>query len=410
LRGTLEEEKARQMTLQYTNHRITTQGSGFSKQLATYLKDLLREDKFQFTLNQNKYMLPFSNGIYDMRTKTFKTGISSEDLISYTLPYPFEKSNATDIAKVREEIKKICNYNEEHTEYYLSLLGYALTGDSARVQEIWNMVGQTASNGKSTILSALTKILCPFVKLADSSVFELGNKKQHKEVGSWGGVRLLWANETTEKTMDKAFLKKIGDGETITYDKLYSTSTEMPVNFKLILVSNHSITFDLDAGISRRFQLIQHNSQFKAHFEDDYEKLQFKADMSFGDELTTKYKFALLHLLLDYSHRYATTHSLAPYPKDWKEERDEVLQENNQFQYWFDNTFETGPTYECSKAEWLSAVAEGARQGLVKTTIKVKDELKKMGLTYKYDSQLCQGGTRGWYKGFRCRPVQVEGI
>jgi phage/plasmid-associated DNA primase len=410
-RGTLDEEKARVMTAQYNKERYNIQGGGFSKQLATYLKDLLREDKFQYELNQNPYTLPFSNGIYDIRTRTFKAGIHSEDFISYTLPYPYEPPTPTLIAEVKEEIKKICNYNDAHTEYYLSVLGYALTGDSARIQEIWNLVGQTASNGKSTILSALTKILFPFVKLADSSVFEDGNRKQHKEVDSWGGVRILWANETTSNKMDTHFLKKIADGESIVYDKLYSNSTEMKINFKLLMVSNHTMSFDSDAGIARRFQIIPHNSQFKTEFkEDDYEKIKFKADTSFSEKLTTTYKYALVHLLLDYASRFAETKQLAPYPDEWKQERDEVLQENNQFQYWFDNTFETSPTNECSRADWLEAVADGARKGQVKATLKVKDELKKMGLPYKYDSHLCKEGTRGWYKGFKLREVKVEGI
>ena len=407
-RGTIDDDKAKTMTQIYNAMRFKMQSSSTSKQLATYLKDLLREDKFQYTLNQTKNTLPFSNGIYDMATQTFKQGISSDDFISYTLPYPYEKPNATLIDFVKEEIKKICNYNDEHTEYYLSVLGYALTGDSAKIQEIWNMVGQTASNGKSTILSAMTKILCPFVKLADSSAFEKGNKKQHKETGSWGGVRILWANETTDKKMDESFLKKIADGETIEYDKLYSTSANMPINFQLLMVSNHSISFDADAGITRRFKLIQHNTQFKVGIEDDYSKPIFKADPSFGDKMTGQYKFGVIHLLLQYANRFVTSQKLAPYPADWDKERKEVLEENNTFQYWFDNTFEKGVDFECSKKDWMEAVAEGARQGQVKHNLKVKDELKRMGMPYNYDSQVCKNGTRGWYTGFKVKPSSDE--
>jgi phage/plasmid-associated DNA primase len=406
-RGTLEEEKAKQITKDYLGHRFAIQSSTFSKQLATYLKDLLREDKFQYELNQNPYTLPFSNGIYDIRTRSFKEGIHSEDLISYTLPYPYEPPQSTLVAEVREEIKKICNYNDAHTEYYLSVLGYALTGDSAKIQEIWNLVGQTASNGKSTILSALTKILCPFVKLADSSAFEEGNKKQHKEVASWSGVRILWANETTSKKMDTHFLKKIADGESIVYDKLYSTSTEMAINFKLLMVSNHTMSFDSDAGIARRFQMIQHNSQFK-ECEDNTTLLKFKADTSFSEKLTTTYKFALIHLLLDYASRFAETKRLAPYPDEWKLERDEALEENNGFKFWFENTFEIGPDFDCSKKDWMETISEGAKGGFIKHNLKAKDELKKMAIVpYNYDSQMCKNGTKGFYKGFKLRTQTI---
>ena len=91
----------------------------------------------------------------DLKTKTFRNGIIADDFITFYIKYDYEVPSNENVADVREEIKKICNYNEVHLEYYLSALGVAMTGDASLEQIFWYMLGQTACNGKSKVFEAL---------------------------------------------------------------------------------------------------------------------------------------------------------------------------------------------------------------------------------------------------------------
>ena len=58
-------------------------------------------------------------------------------------------------------------------DYYLSFLGYAMTGDSSRIQAFFNVLGQKASNGKSIIFEALMKIIPNYITEGENDLFEL---------------------------------------------------------------------------------------------------------------------------------------------------------------------------------------------------------------------------------------------
>ena len=178
-------------------------------------------------------------------------------MLTQTLNYDYEVADLKDVAYVREEIKKICNYNEEHLEYYLAVLGYALTGDSSKLCEMYYLTGQTASNGKSTLLEVLTTILPMYVCRTEKTAFDEGNTKVHKEIATWQGKRIVWANEVSAAKKNSELLKELTDGTSVKYDKLYSTNAIMRILFKLVLVSNHSIAIKMDAGFQRRIRIFQ---------------------------------------------------------------------------------------------------------------------------------------------------------
>ena len=116
------------------------------------LKDYLNDNEFFSRLDINNYILAFKNGILDLKTLKFREGIFSLDMISQTIPYNYEKALDNDIKSLHFELLKICNNNETHLDYYLSSLGYALTGDSMKLQEFYYILGQKASNGKVLFL------------------------------------------------------------------------------------------------------------------------------------------------------------------------------------------------------------------------------------------------------------------
>jgi phage/plasmid-associated DNA primase len=373
--------------------------SSSSKHIATYLQETLRNPDFATKLDVLPYKIAYQNGIYDLSTKTFRQGILADDFVSKVLPFDYQLADPADVTKVREEIKKICNYNESHLDYYLSTLGYSLTGDSSIKQEIYNVVGQRASNGKSTIMDALQKILSIYVCKTDKCAFDEKNTTAHKEIATWGGARIVWTNEASANPKNSELLKEIADGTNIKYNKLYDTNRLMEIHFKLFIISNHSFSVKMDRGISRRFRLLQMDSIFsKDDIQDDYEKRIFKADENFGKNLQTIYRSALLELLYDYAYKFSQTKSLMPYPDEWDKGRKEMLEDNDTFKAYFEENFVVGDEEKIAKTVLDEALKADKRR------VNIKDELKKLGIPFEYKSQEREKGYKGYYYGFRYVP------
>ena len=401
--NTEEKEKFRKMENEYMTYYATIAKGGYSSTLKKYLSEGLYDSEFELKLDNNKYKVAYKNGIKDLKTGLFRNGLLPEDFVTKTIPYNYEKATEADKMLVRKELKKICNNNDDHLDYYLSVFGYAITGDSSKLQNFWCLRGQKASNGKSVIFEALTEILPNYVIQMESEMFESNYGTRHKEIASWGGVRILWVNELSKKKQDVEFIKKLSDGTSQPYKVMYGCMAVMPISFKLFAVTNHTLSIDADNGFNRRLVMEQLDSEFLDGLEeDDEENCRFKKDKSFGEKLQTIYKHALLELIFDYSKIFVDDKfSLKPYPNDWKEETQDTIESNSDFSSWFDDYFIIGAELKTSKRMVDSRLKlyTDSHKGVV---IKFKDELKRMRIKFTYDSKNRDIGekTKGIYTGF----------
>ena len=358
-------------------------GSGYMSQLMKNLRPQLTDNDFETKLDVLKYQVAYKNGILDLKTLYFREGISGSDYITKTIPYNYEASTEADRTIVLKELLKICNMKQEHLDYYLSYLGYAMTGDSQRLQQFWYMLGQTASNGKSVIFEALMEVIPNYIVKIENTAFEMGNNAIHKEIATWRGARIGWVNELTKKKQDAELFKQIADGTTIKYKVMYGNSANMNINFKMCVVSQHTISINADKGVARRLKVLQMNSSFMDHHaEDDYVKCCFKKDTNFGFLLQTQYKFALMDIIYSYSKRfYENDFKMCNYPDEWKQETEESVSTNNEFNDFFYGHFEVDPNAMLSKRVVDEIVGQYKGSG----PIRLKDELLRMGVHFTYD-------------------------
>jgi hypothetical protein len=367
--------------------------------LTTYIYD----DDFIEKLDNNLYQLVFQNGILDLKTMIFRNGLLKEDYLTKCIPYDYVKPSNDDILKVRKELLKICNNNESHLEYYLSLIGYSLTGDSSKEQIFAYFRGQSASNGKSVILEVLEDIMPNYVKKAENKIFDISFDMK-KELPSFQGKRIIWVNELSKSKKESDRLKAFADGTTYSFGRNYAIESEiLNVLFKMIIVSNYSINIDADNGIKRRFKLAQFNSKFDELFtEDNYEKLEFKKNKNFGNSLRNELKLALIQLLAQYGNYYWNEKTLKPYPNEWYEEAVENMNENNKFDEWFNDNF-TFDLSEIKEGEKGLFIGKQIMIDMLPSSlqnIKINDELKRMRLNFTYDKARRYNSSRGCYVGF----------
>lgn len=368
-----EKEMLKKIETSYSINRIYMAENKQLSMIVKFLKDYLNDNDFFSKLDVNKYQVAYKNGILDLKTLNFKEGLSPSDMLTKTIPYNYEKGKEADIEKVRFELLKICNYNEEHLEYYLSTLGYAMTGDSIKLQEFYYIIGQKASNGKSVIFEALNDIIPCYSMKIESSSFEVKNSNLHKEIATWKGIRIGWINELTKNKQDAEIIKQVADGTSIKYKVMYGISDNMPITFKPFIISNHSPTIDSDEGIARRLKAFQMDSEFIEGLENEnFKKCQFKRDSNFGTLLRTTYKFALMDLIYKYSKKFVDNGKLTAYPSEWIEIKKEMITNNNVFADFILERFEFGDDYEISEYSLKQYLKLNKFEN-----IKFNDEVKK---------------------------------
>ena len=402
---TEEKEKLAKKEKTYMNFYSAISKGGYSATLKKYLSELLHDAEFDQKLDDNKYQVAYKNGVLDLKTLTFRYGLLPDDFLTKTIPCDYEEPTEEDMKHVKRELKKICNNNDSHLDYYLSTFGYAMTGDSAKVQKFWCLRGQKACNGKSVIFEALMKNIPNYIIQMESEIFECNYGSRHKEVSSWGGARIAWINELSKRKQDNEIIKTVCDGTSIKYKVMYGGMATMPITLKLFIVSNHTLNFDADNGLKRRLVVNQLDSDFVDGLEEDDEiNCKFKKDINFGETLQTKYKHALLGLIFKYSKMFVDDgYQLKPHPDEWKQETKDVVENNDQFQTWFSDNFELGNDFKISKRELETHVNAFTIDSPKKINITVRDELKRMNIVYKYDSQirLEKERTKGVFFGFR---------
>lgn len=394
-----EEEKTtmRKIITKY-NTALLNCKSSYISDIKKYLNTLLLDNEFIQKLDSNKYMVAFKNGILDLTDLSFKNYIEPYDYISKTIPHDWIEPNKTDIDFVKTTLKKITNWNDSHLEYYLSILGYAMTGDSNKEQNFWFFRGETAENGKSIIFEVLEQIMPNYVEKSNKEFLDKGYDLK-KEVPTWAGKRIIWVNELSTKQKDEDVLKAICDGTDYKYNRMYKEAEKVSIDFKLFAVSNNTLNIKADNGIIRRFKLCQFGSQFKIdNTIDDFENLQFIRDKDLSNKLVTQYKNALLHLIFQYSKLYYNEKCLKSYPIEWKKDADEVMEDNNEFQSWFLDTFEIRKDLKISREQLELNLSVQFKDR------KIKDELKRMKIYFEYKSQERYNSVkRGTYYGFELK-------
>ena len=380
----------------YTKHYQLCGSASYSTHIAKLLKEYLYDDGFIKRLNQVKYKIVYKNGIYDMKTKKFRQGIYPQEFISKTLPYEYEVGDAEVKKEIRKQLKRICNNNEEQLNYYLSVVGYALTGDSAKEQFLWWMCGESACNGKSSMLVALTDILPIYFKKEGREHIDLKATKTHKAIATWEDYRVVWINEATQEPKNSDLLKDIVDGSPIQFDKMYGNSTSMAITFKLLVVSNYQFKIKFDNGIERRFVHMQYDSKFSLEEGDQEDEVKciFVKNKAFGTWLEEN-KHSLLELLYEYSYQYAIKESLPKVPAVWDEIKKDTVASQN--------TFEATLYAMCVVGEGLECWNDDAIQVLEVDSGVIKNEMKKLKLFHKYESQTKSKGKKGLHKGFRLK-------
>jgi phage/plasmid-associated DNA primase len=410
-----EKKKIQQNIINSLNiHRRQLSQSANFNAIEKFLRERLEVDEeWVKQLDNRPYTIAFQNGILDLKTMEFRHGLVNTDYLTRTIQRKYRKPTKEEKKWVRHELKKICNWKETHLIRYLAQLGMAMCGDASKIQEFYNIKGEGASNGKSSVFEVLTKIAGNYIRKLESNVLEKGMQNvRHKEIANWGGVRLAWMNELDEfAVQDDAFIKNLRDGETVNYNVLFGVNAIMQIQFKLNIIANHPLNIKGDRGILRSYVVNQFDSDFTAgngitDETEDYENLKFVSDSNFKQRLIIKGD-ALLELIFEYSQEFAKTGKMPEIPVEWVAERNELKQHICKFDNWLMENFKWEKTEDDNDTEDVNSwnVTKQEMEELLAEQKKFKigninTELKRMKIFNNpvlYDSIRKLRGGRGVY-------------
>jgi phage/plasmid-associated DNA primase len=372
--------------------------------LQTYCEVELLDNMFYEKLDRHMGFIAFEDCLYHIETGT-DTPLSYDNYLTKTLPYPYQKGNEKDKTELREILKKICNYDEAFLEYYLSVLGYSLTGYAHKEQNFWVFYGSNGSNGKSKPFEILNKILGSYCVCGNTKMLQEGTNKEHKSIPSVASSYIAYFNELPkENKINNALVKNWRDGAEIQNEVMFGTEATIKINSKMFIITNHKLNFGKDGGMNRSLIQLEFKSRFEDNLEEeDYDNLYFKKDKDLNGKIELM-KYSFLELLLEYGKKYLTEGKLVEQPAEVKEATNELIMKNDTFLEWLDSYFVFEPNRNVMLCEMTEKYME-----TTSTTFKYDDDVRKHILQemrrigrYQFDRLKKKGDLkRGAFKNIR---------
>jgi phage/plasmid-associated DNA primase len=396
-----EKEKLIETSKKYLQSYKKISSSGYLNVLTKYLKTLLTDDTFADKLDNNKGKLAFKNGVMDLQTKKFKDCIEWCDFITETIPYDYTPSGYDNVKSV---LKKILNNDDDHLEYYLSIIGYSFIGEPNLEKSLYFMIDKTGlgkgDNGKTFFFDILTTLMPNYTYKSKSSFLEKTNTKVHKQLALMKGKRLVWLDEMPkEKNTNAELMKELADGNQVENEVMFGTSETINIMFKLFGLSNHVPKIDPnETAVYNRYKQVSFNSHFDRtgnREKDCPEELKFIADPTLSTTIKEIYYNEVFNMVIDYGHKYYQR-KLPAIPQQFVADTKETQHKNDEFGLWFEENCVVNETERVALKAIVSLSGMGEKL--------VKEGMERKG--FKYEKDLCKLGKdqygkhyKGGYKG-----------
>ena len=258
--------------------------------------EIFFDGNFVKSMDTNKYLLCFNNGVVDFTTKTFRNGLPDDYITKTTrIDYvPYDESNP-DWKQTSDELQTfmktlfpipdLCRYMWDH-------LASCLIGTTHN--QTFHVYHGSGSNGKSLLVDLMSATLGEYkgtvpITLVTDVRGKIGGTSD--EVLKLKGVRYAVMQEPSKGVkLNEGIMKELTGGDPIQARGLYSESEIFIPQFKLAVGTNN--LFDIesnDDGTWRRIRKITFPSKFVdegEYYEDDTPYV-FKKDKTLNEKLHT---------------------------------------------------------------------------------------------------------------------------
>jgi P4 family phage/plasmid primase-like protien len=277
-------------------------------------------ENFYKIIDQDKDLIGFENGIFDLKNMEFRNG-SSSDYVSLSTGYDYRYHDPSE--PIYQELMTLISQilpEPETRHFTLKSLSSCLDGHNRDENfYIWSGKNASGGNGKSTLTELLTKALGEYA--IDSPVSLITGKREsanspNSALAATRNKRVVIMQEPGSNDQIQAdVMKALTGGDRISTRDLNSTQIEFKPHAKYFMACNKipSIS-DIDGGVVRRLKITEFVSRFVEKLSDDIEEkymYEFKIDRELKNKLES-YKTVFMCILLDYYRIYREEGLVAP--------------------------------------------------------------------------------------------------
>lgn len=233
-----------------------------SEKIAKHLPDLAQP----FGWDDKSYLFAVNNGVIDLRTGELVSP-NPEDLLTLQSFIDYDKSAQCPLWE--KFIYECFDEDLDVIHYMQKALGYSMTGNN-KEQIVFIGYG-TGSNGKSTMLRILHKILGNYAHTAARTTFQATRfNDQTSDIAQLVSKRFVsWSETRMSSSLDEEKIKAMTGGENQRARLLYQDFFEFSPIFKLWMFFNHKpIARDDSQGFWRRIRVIPFNHVFDGNDKD----------------------------------------------------------------------------------------------------------------------------------------------
>jgi P4 family phage/plasmid primase-like protien len=254
--------------------------------------EIFFDKDFTKNMDANPYLLCFTNGVFDFKTKEFRQGYP-QDYVTKTTGIPYIKYNYEETKETSDEINNFMNQlfpQPGLCKYMWDHLASSLIG--VKKEHAFNIYRGSGSNGKSILTDLMTQALGEYkgtvpITLVTEKRNSIGGTSS--EVVQLKGVRYAVMQEpSVDAVINEGIMKELTGGDPIQARALYSDSEIFIPQFTLAVCTN--ALFEIksnDDGTWRRMKLVDFVSKFLSEGEThtDDTKYVFPKDKDLKEKL-----------------------------------------------------------------------------------------------------------------------------
>tara|TARA_B110000977_G_scaffold201886_1_gene299809 strand:+ start:14533 stop:17073 length:2541 start_codon:yes stop_codon:yes gene_type:complete len=259
----------------------------FKKMVMEECEDLFNNRDFEIVLDSNKYLICFTNGVYDLKKLEFRNGCP-DDYISFCTKNDYTPwstlQNTQHARELKDFLSKILPQPDVR-KYVLKLISSFLSGNTGEQKfHIWTGDG---SNGKSKLVDLIEDALGDYTsKLPITVLTRKRGTGASPEVAETKGKRFVSFQEPErEDKIQVGYMKELTGGDKINTRKLYKSPIEFRPQFKTLLCCNDLPEIPSnDGGTWRRIRVVDFPSKF---VDEPTGPNEYKKDTEIPEKLKT---------------------------------------------------------------------------------------------------------------------------
>lgn len=270
------------------------------------------QPNFDKIIDQNKDLLGFENGIYDLNLMEFRKGDPS-DYVSMSTGYDYQDMNENNpyYQEVVDLVNKILPEFETR-EFTMKSLASCLDGHNKYENfYIWTGKSGVGGSGKSTITDLLLKVLGDYGTISPVSLVTGKRESASQANSALVSIRnkrcVILQEPAVNDILQVDIIKSLTGGDLISTRDLHASQISFKLNAKFFMCTNKLPSLSSnDGGISRRLKITEFITRFvdKPNADSINNGFhEYKIDRDLKNKIDI-FKLPFMHLLLSYYKKY----------------------------------------------------------------------------------------------------------